>query len=284
MKFAFVDGERRQAEKGLSGICVGCEQPMIPKCGPIKVKHWAHKSQCECDHWWENETEWHRTWKNNFPVECQEVRCKDKNGEWHIADVRTKQGYILEFQHSFLNPMERQARNSFYGSNLIWVVDGLKRSKDWSQFYSILKSATPISKSIPLIRLSSVLVECSLLREWSDCNVPVFFDFGSELPLWCLLPKSSKSALYVGPFLRQKFVELHNGVLTKEEQSFSELMKILSELVFAYENPQQQIVHQQRPTRMPTRSTMLRQITIPHNPSPRYLYYLNHSPRRRCRL
>ncbi len=37
MKFSLVNDERREAEKGLTGKCIGCGQPTIPKCGPIKV-------------------------------------------------------------------------------------------------------------------------------------------------------------------------------------------------------------------------------------------------------
>ncbi|PIU00999.1 MAG: hypothetical protein COT74_00370 [Bdellovibrionales bacterium CG10_big_fil_rev_8_21_14_0_10_45_34] len=278
MKLAFVNGERIEAEKGLLGTCIGCERPMIPKCGPIKVKHWAHKSQCECDHWWENETEWHRSWKNVFPIECQEIRHKADDGEWHIADVKTKQGYVLEFQHSSLKPEERLARNNFYGNKLIWVVDGLKRKKDQSQFDLFLKSGHQINQGIQLIRLSSFLDDCSLFREWSECSGPVFFDFGLEFPLWCLFPKSAKAALYIGPLSRQNFVDLHNEALTKNGQNFSELMKTLSDCIHAYENPQQfvrQVNHA---------SVTQRQIAIPQNPSRRYLYYLNHSPRRRGRF
>lgn len=283
MKLSLVNGERREAEKGLFGICIGCEQPMIPKCGPIKVKHWAHKSQCECDHWWENETEWHRSWKNNFPVECQEIRHKAEDGEWHIADIKTKQGYILEFQHSFLNSEERQARNNFYGNDLLWIVDGLTRKRDRSAFDVILKSAKQINQGVQLIRLPSFIDECALLKEWSECNVPVFFDFGMELPLWCLLPKSSKAIRYVIPYLRQNFVALHTETLNG--RNFSDLMKFLNELICAYENPQQQINRgQATPSQKPI--TRHRRVVVPLNFNLRSLYYhLNRpSPRRRGRL
>lgn len=284
MRFSIVNGEKREAQKGLTGICIGCEQPVIPKCGPIKVKHWAHKSQCECDHWWENETEWHYSWKNNFPVECQEIRHRAEDGEWHIADVKTKQGYILEFQHSFLKSEERLARNNFYGNKLIWIVDGLKRSKDLSKFDLILKKRKQIHQNIQLYHIPSSFEECSLLREWSDCNTPVFFDFGLELPLWCLLPKSVNGALYIGPFPRQSFIELHNGGLTKSAQNFEELMRTLSEIVTVYENPHQQILRQSNLPLAPRRPVFQRQIEIPQNPSRRYLHYLNRSSRRRGRL
>ena len=273
MRFSMVNGEKKEAEKGLSGTCIGCEQPTIPKCGSIKVKHWAHKSSCECDHWWENETEWHRSWKNYFPVECQEIRHKAETGEWHIADVKTKLGHILEFQHSFLKPEERLARNNFYNVNLVWVVDGLKRIKDRPQFDSYLKNAKQLHKNIQLFRLPSFFDECSILKEWSECNGPVFFDFGQEFPLWCLFPKSSKAIHYIGPFSRQTFVDLHNEGLTQSGQSYSELMKILNDLIYAYENPQQEIIRQ-----VTNQPVMQRQILIPRIQSQRY------SRRRRGRL
>lgn len=277
MRFATVNGEKREAEKGLSGLCVGCERPMIPVCGVKNVKHWRHQVDCECDHWWENETEWHRSWKNNFPAECQEIRHRADDGEWHIADVKTKQGHILEFQHSFLSFEERQARNNFYGSNLVWVVDGLKRKNDLARFDLFLKSAKLIAQGINLIRLPSLLDDCPLLKDWSECDGPVFFDFGKELPLWCLLPKTSKAAHYIGPFSRKHFSELHNGLLTQNGQTFAELMKTLNDIVFAYENPQRQVVRAQSQVHLVRRPTMPRWIV----PSQRYPY---RSPRRRGRL
>jgi competence protein CoiA len=282
MKFSLVNGERREAEKGLPGKCIGCGQPTIPKCGPIKVKHWAHKSKCECDHWWENETEWHRSWKNNFPVECQEIRHKAEDGEWHIADVKTKEGHVLEFQHSFLNSEERLARNNFYGSNLVWIVDGLKRKNDLLRFRLLLENAKVIDQNIQLRQLPSFLDECPIIKEWSGCNGPVFFDFGLEFPLGCLLPKSSNAAHYVGPFSRQTFVDLHNEALTKNGQNFLELMKNLNDAISAYESPKQQKAPQIIPPLVVNRSVMQKQITIPQNQ--RYLYYLSRSRQRRGRL
>ncbi len=283
MRFAIVGGEKREAEKELTGSCVGCDQLMIPVCGAKNAKHWRHKVDCECDHWWENETEWHRAWKNSFPAECQEIRHRADDGEWHIADVKTKADHILEFQHSHLNSEERQARNKFYGSNLVWVVDGLKRKNDLSRFNLVLKNAKVIVQGINLAQISSTFDECTLLEEWSECKGSVFFDFGVEFPLWCLLPKALKAEHYIGPFSRQHFIELHNGLLTQNGQTFSELMKVLNDIVFAYENPQQQIVRRQSQGPSIMRPVMQRQIAIPVNPSQRYLFYLNRSPQRRSR-
>jgi competence protein CoiA len=237
MKLALVDGERREPSKGLIGSCIGCDQPMIPKCGPIKIHHWAHKSDCECDHWWENETVWHRAWKNHFPPELQEIRHKDETtGEWHIADVKTKHGHILEFQHSFLKDEERQARNKFYGDKLVWIVDGLKRVKDKSQFELFLKHAIPIQNDSSILKLHPFINECSLINEWSNCSVPVFFDFGPELPLWCLLPKSAKGNYYILEYSRQNFLALHTELLNGK--TFEDFTKFVNGRIIAYENPE----------------------------------------------
>ena len=106
MKFADVNGERREAQPGFQGTCPWCSQPMVAKCGEFNIWHWAHQGRRVCDPWWENETEWHRAWKGEFPVNWQEVIHQAENGEKHIADVKTDQGWVIEFQHSRIKPEE----------------------------------------------------------------------------------------------------------------------------------------------------------------------------------
>lgn len=90
----------------MRGLCPYCGSEVIAKCGRIKIWHWAHKGMSSCDPWWENETEWHRTWKNHFPLEWQEQIARDPiSGETHIADVKTPHGLVIEFQHSSIDPM-----------------------------------------------------------------------------------------------------------------------------------------------------------------------------------
>jgi hypothetical protein len=50
----------------------------------------------------ENETEWHRAWKDQFPPEWQEIVHLAGDGERHIADVKTGDGWVIEFQHSYI--------------------------------------------------------------------------------------------------------------------------------------------------------------------------------------
>ena len=86
----------------------------VAKCGDIRVRHWAHKGHLVCDPWWENETKWHRDWKDHFPTNWQEVVHRAADGERHIADVTTGEGWVIEFQHSYLRPEERRSRDAFY--------------------------------------------------------------------------------------------------------------------------------------------------------------------------
>jgi len=87
---------------------------MIAKCGSRIMRHWAHTHAKNCDPWWENETQWHRDWKNHFPPDSREVSHTAENGEIHRADVKTTTGIVIEFQHSAMTDQERLSREQFY--------------------------------------------------------------------------------------------------------------------------------------------------------------------------
>lgn len=194
MLIALIDNKRALAAPKLQGVCPGCQQPVTAKCGERRAWHWAHISKQECDRWWE-ETEWHRVWKGHFPLEWQEVILLDtQSREKHIADIRTKHGLVIEFQHSPLDPQERVARESFY-KNMVWVIDAAHRKNDYKRF------AKGFPKFLKTHRNGIFLVsfpdEC-FPANWAQSARPVFFDFrgiapsdppdnGREL-LWCLLP------------------------------------------------------------------------------------------------
>ena len=84
MKFALVNKIKTEATPGSKGLCQICDSELVAKCGEIRVHHWSHKSKRDCDPWWENESEWHRAWKNEFPIDWQEIVHHDENGERHI--------------------------------------------------------------------------------------------------------------------------------------------------------------------------------------------------------
>lgn len=219
MKYALVDGQKTEAIKGAKGFCPNCGSELNARCGEKNIHHWAHKGERHCDKWWENETEWHRSWKREFPVEWQEVRHIDRNsGEIHIADVVTTSGRALEFQHSFLKPEERRSRNAFY-PKLVWVVNGLRRQSDKRQFQRKIAGSKTLRTDFSEITKSPLrLLEspegCRLLEEWHECGALAFFDFqdvdeyGNPF-LWFLLPEISKSVTYLMRFPRSRFIESH---------------------------------------------------------------------------
>jgi len=126
LKYSLVNGTSQEATPKQKGVCCFCGSPTISKCGNRKVWHWAHESLTHCDSWWENETSWHRLWKSYFPKENQEVVHFDEvTGEKHIADIKTKNGIVIEIQNSPMSEEELRARECFYGK-MMWIVNGEK--------------------------------------------------------------------------------------------------------------------------------------------------------------
>ncbi|MGN8224618.1 competence protein CoiA [Gracilimonas sp. BCB1] len=214
MKYALVNN-KTEATEGARGICPSCGSKMIAKCGEKKAHHWAHLKSNSCDNWWENETAWHRNWKSHFPVEWQEVVHTSGNGEKHIADVKTDYGWVLEFQHSYIKPKERRARDTFY-SKLIWIIDGLSRPTDIIQFNKALKKhAIKISQQPHILILypKYCTLNCRLFEEWGTSNSLVYFDFhkvGSktESDLWLLLPTNTyPESIYLMKTSRDRFIK-----------------------------------------------------------------------------
>lgn len=112
--------EKILAEPSKVGFCPVCHSELIPKCGQIKIWHWAHKVKKDwC--YYEPETQWHLHWKSLAPKERCEVRIS-KNGRYKIADCVLKSGKVVEFQHSFISPEEIQERENFYG-NMMWIFN-----------------------------------------------------------------------------------------------------------------------------------------------------------------
>ena len=118
MQIALVGSERLEAFPGGRGQCPTCGAAMIANCGPRILHHWAHAGRRNCDPWWENETEWHREWKNLFPETCREISHNAADGEIHRADIMTATGIYIEVQHSAMTDAERISREAFY-KNLI---------------------------------------------------------------------------------------------------------------------------------------------------------------------
>jgi len=173
----------------------------------------AHKGSRTCDSWWENETEWHRLWKNNFSTEWQECILFDQQtGEKHIADIRTDQGLVIEFQHSHINPNERVQRENFY-KNMIWIVDGTRLKRDYPRF---LKGKEYFRRSNMQGHFYVDYPEDCFPNSWVGSSVPVIFDFkGLETIsdprdfrnyLYYLHPKSNAKESVVAIAHREPFI------------------------------------------------------------------------------
>lgn len=238
MKFALVDGQQQEAKPGLAGYCKFCESPCVAKCGEKNVWHWAHAKRVACDPWWENETEWHRAWKNNFPKEWQEVVHFSETGEKHIADVKTGKGLVVEFQHSHINPEERNARENFY-KNMVWIVDGTRRKSDFKKFMVFLEDSRSLGELVPVRKLSSFLDESRLVLDWCYSNAPVIFDF-KENTLWVLLEKLTKNR-YILPINRSSLTSLLNS--EHDSNSFKAVINTFNTFTSDYEV---EIARQQR--------------------------------------
>jgi hypothetical protein len=206
---------------------------MVAKCGEVRVWHWAHKGRLLCDPWWENETEWHRAWKERFPADWQEIIHTAENGERHIADVKTDAGWVIEFQYSYIEPGERRSREAFY-PKMIWVVDGTRRKRDRAQFITSLNDGGWVVRNAPLRKAFSD--ECRLLREWVGSHAAIFFDLGEVEALWYLLPNSNSWWAYVHPVSRAEFIEWHRSPPTEKARQFGGFVNDISKLVADYES------------------------------------------------
>ncbi len=119
------NNERVLAEfTGQRSNCPMCGTTLIASCGELYINHWKHDRYQSCDAWFEPETLWHREWKANFPKEWQEVIIvgPDPFYEKHIADIRTDNGFVLEFQNSSISTTEIRIREHFY-KDMAWVIN-----------------------------------------------------------------------------------------------------------------------------------------------------------------
>lgn len=211
MLTANINGNRSRPFPGAVGTCPFCNSEMTPRCGEIRVHHWAHKSKTDCDPWWETETDWHRNWKNEFPLRWQEQIFKDQiTGERHIADIYTLAGLTVEIQHSHLDTNERHSREAFY-KNMLWIVDGSrlvgnrKKILEWqNSLIEIIQGKTRTGLFL------TNRAEEIFPKEWLSSPVPVCFDYlgpkadkpSTDLPLFLLYPGMVQNRRLVEPLDR----------------------------------------------------------------------------------
>lgn len=171
MQLALVNNERVEAFSGGRGFCPVCGSETIAKCGSRNIHHWAHYRMKDCDPWWENETPWHRDWKNKFPIECREVTHTAEDGEIHRADVKTSTGIVIEIQHSSMTDKERNSREEFY-KNMVWVVDGSGFKNNFDIYHLLPDPNSEMAKDLVWIKAK---------RHMNGANDGMFFRLSEAL-------------------------------------------------------------------------------------------------------
>jgi competence CoiA-like predicted nuclease len=111
-----ITNEKVLAKPKSKAICPFCKEELISKCGHIKIWHWSHKKDNECDLWAERDSEWHLSWKTLVKKDCCEVKLGN-----HRADILNKK-LIIELQNSFISPEEIIERENFY-NRMIWLFN-----------------------------------------------------------------------------------------------------------------------------------------------------------------
>ncbi len=201
MEYALLGGERTTPQPGLVAQCPICGASVTAKCGEVRIWHWAHKGGKHCDLWHENETEWHRSWKHQFPAAWRETMVQSVDGTRHVADIKTETGLVVEFQHSHLSTVERREREAFY-DNLIWVVDGtrLKRDLDFLGHIRLHESSGPRPDVFPFNwRVPQIT------RRWDESAKLVFLDFHDD-HVWCVPPITNVWRKYATKVPKDEFV------------------------------------------------------------------------------
>lgn len=113
------DGRMVQASPGAMGVCPSCGAELQPKCGALKVWHWAHVAG-DCDLWSEPESEWHLGWKRAAPESNREVVIGPHRADLVVADAGGR--LVIELQHSPIAAQEIEERERFY-SRMCWLFD-----------------------------------------------------------------------------------------------------------------------------------------------------------------
>lgn len=156
------EGKRILANPYSNASCNICGEQLISKCGTIKIWHWAHKSNKNCDDWAGTETEWHIAWKNLFPEQNQEIII-EQDGKKHIADIQTDKKRVIEFQNSPLSSKEIRERENFYG-DMIWILNG-------KELCSGIELRKRIEEDTWTLRWKNPP------KSWWDAKKPIFIDF-----------------------------------------------------------------------------------------------------------
>ncbi len=152
MRYAFDENDKKieVSKSGEQGKCPDCNSVVIGKKGKIKIKHWSHKANKDCDNWYEPITKWHLNWQNKFPLDNQEVTLIDTKNIRHRADIVLNNKLVIEIQYSPIKIDEIEQRETFYGKEgMIWILNGKNLASNSELHYQTNKKLNSICISIP---------------------------------------------------------------------------------------------------------------------------------------
>jgi competence CoiA-like predicted nuclease len=122
--------ERIRASPRTIAICPECKEEVVPKCGKIKVWHWAHHANSNCKYG-EGMGLWHLRWQD-FALQNGadvEVPIMDARGNIRRADI-VYDNRVIELQHSGISVDEIIQRSDFYVGQkykVDWIIDYTKK-------------------------------------------------------------------------------------------------------------------------------------------------------------
>lgn len=229
------NGKAIHPSRGVEAYCPMCHEQLIPKCGNIKIHHFAHKGVRDCDPWYEPMSEWHSSWQQRaFPF--TEIAI-ERNGVKHRADIAFPSGLIIEIQHSKLSFEEKLERECFY-QNMFWIL----HAKEWD-----------VKKTGEANVFKEIRYSMKPRQNWfmnSQNEKPIFLDLGNdtiiqitefdkiqprEVSFW---GKTFDKEKFVNQYLNEKFNDLEE---IKISTKFSEyLVSKKLELAFIEWNNQSQ--------------------------------------------
>ena len=230
MKYAIFNNQFVTASRSRTGaICPLCKAAVIPKCGEIRVHHWAHKKRHLCDSWREVDSHWRHRWLERFD-DCEIESIIESENEKHFVDVMTRNGAMILLRRKQLSKEDMLNMEKFFRS-LVWIVDVNKQKTLFNGFQKALDEA----KLCHLFRNAySASFDCWGCWKWS--RVPVVFDFsGQGHPslkdfLWCLIPCESQVFNEKRVLLRYTKKRLIELLKRREPLSSKQLQKRLRQL------------------------------------------------------
>lgn len=192
MIWAIVNNERIEATPKTQGRCPLCNKEVFSRCGEINIWHWAHSKGEGCDDWYESESFWHLHWKKTFAKENVEVVIEKENGR-HIADIFTEQEVVIELQNSPIQSTVIKERESFYGSKMLWLINGITFKDNFEIFEGDGANKFDLYRHFPEHKQpekgnkSSHLFNWKWARKsWEVAKRPIFIDFGGDDLFWAL--------------------------------------------------------------------------------------------------